>query len=54
MHVNIGLLSGQDLICDRIFAGVSIFVNEVEFPADLLVLDLPNINVLLGIDWLTR
>lgn len=51
MNVNIRLPSGQNLICDRMFADVLVLVNEVVFPADLLVLELPNIDVILGIDW---
>ena len=54
VHVNIVLPSGQNLLSDRMFEQVSIMVNELDLPCDLLVLDLLDIDLILGIDWLTK
>lgn len=53
LHVNIGLPSGKDFLCDRKFLDVPIIIGEVALPADLLVLDLADLDVILGVDWLT-
>ena len=53
MHVSISLPSGQHLLSDSLIRDVSILVNDIDFPADFLVLDLTDFDVILGIDWLT-
>ena len=45
--------SGEILLTDQIVRGCNVMVGEHEQPADLILIELRDFDVILGMDWLT-
>ena len=63
LHQKLGVLGkdlavstplGECVIVQNVYRDYSLQINLVEFPADLIVFPLLELNVILGMDWLTR
>lgn len=45
---------GDSLVMDRVFISCVVIVSDVDTYADLIILDMLNFDVVLGIDWLAH
>ena len=50
----VSTLLGECVIVQTVFRDCSLQINLVEFPADLIIFPLLELDVILGMDWLTR
>ena len=46
--------TGDSVIVDRVYLGSTVIIEGREFLADLVVLDIQDFDVILGMDWLSR
>ena len=50
----VSLPTGDLLIADRVYMGCRVIIEGHEFRANLVLLDIQNFDVILGMDWLSR
>ena len=50
----VSLLTGDSLIADRVYMGCRVISEGHEFWANLVLLDIQDFDVILGMDWLSR
>ena len=50
----VSLPTGDSLIADRVYMGCRVIIKGHEFRANLVLLDIQDFNVILGMDWLSR
>ncbi|XP_021764139.1 uncharacterized protein LOC110728772 [Chenopodium quinoa] len=54
VSLDIAIPSGEVVSCTKMHQGVPLFISSVEFPLDLIELDLQDLDVILGMDWLGK
>ncbi|XP_074315432.1 uncharacterized protein LOC141651629 [Silene latifolia] len=54
IHALIAIPNGQTLNCKAMYRGVLVIILGSTFPANLISLDLPGFDVILGMDWLGK
>ncbi|XP_074305701.1 uncharacterized protein LOC141640921 [Silene latifolia] len=54
IHASISIPNGQTLNCKARYQGVSVIILGSTFPANLISLDLPGFDIILGMDWLAK
>ncbi|XP_021767541.1 uncharacterized protein LOC110731935 [Chenopodium quinoa] len=52
--LDIAIPSGKVVSCTKMHHGVPLVISKVEFPSDLIELDLQDLDVILGMDWLGK
>ena len=50
----VSLPTGDSLIADRVYMGCRVIIEDHEFMANLVLLDIQDFDVILGMDWLSR
>ena len=50
----VSLPTGDSLIADRVYMGCRVIIEGHEFRANLVLLDIQDFDVILGMDWLSR
>ena len=50
----VSLPTGDSLIADRVYMGCRVIIEGYEFMANLVLLDIQDFDVILGMDWLSR
>ena len=50
----VSLPTGDSLIADRVYMGCKVIIEGHEFRANLVLLDIQDFDVILGMDWLSR
>ena len=50
----VSLPTGDSLIVDRVYMGCRVIIEGHEFMANLVLLDIQEFDVILGMDWLSR
>ena len=50
----VSLPTGDSLIADRVYMGCKVIIEGHEFRASLVLLDIQDFDVILGMDWLSR
>ena len=50
----VSLPTGNSLIANRVYRGSKVTIASHEFEADLIVLDIHDFDIILGMDWLTK
>ena len=50
----VSLPNGDSLIANRVYRGSKVTIASHEFEADLIVLDIHDIDIILGMDWLAK
>ena len=50
----VSLPTGDSLIADRVYMGCRVIIEGYEFRANLVLLDIQDFDVILGMDWLSR
>ena len=50
----VSLPTGNSLIANRVYKGSKVTIASHEFEADLIVLDIHDFNIILGMDWLAK
>ena len=50
----VSLPTGDSLIVDKVYMGCRVIIEGHEFRANLVLLDIQDFNVILGMDWLSR
>ena len=53
-RMRVSLPAGDPLLADRVVRDSRVPIEEQEFPADLIALDMRDFDVVLGMDWLSR
>ena len=53
-RIRVSLLAGDPLLVNRVVRDSRVLIEEQEFPVDLVVLDMRDFDVVLGMDWLSR
>ena len=53
-RMRVSLPAGDPLLADRVVRDSRVLIEEQEFPADLVALDMRDFDVVLGMDWLSR
>ena len=46
-------LVGKQVVCSTYYPNCTVKIGDVTFPADLILLDMHDFNVILGMDWLS-
>ena len=54
VRMRVSLLVRDPLLADRVVRDSRVLIEEQEFPADLVALDMRDFDVVLGMDWLSR
>ncbi|XP_074310255.1 uncharacterized protein LOC141646081 [Silene latifolia] len=54
IHASIVIPNGQTLNCKARYRGVPVIILGSTFPANLISLDLPGFDIILGMDWLAK
>ena len=54
INVKVKLPSGDSVACSKVFSDVKISINGVEFPARLIAFNLDDLDVILGMDWMSK
>ncbi|XP_074271568.1 uncharacterized protein LOC141595500 [Silene latifolia] len=54
IHASIAIPNGQTLNCKARYRGVPVIILGSTFPANLISLDLPGFDIILGMDWLAK
>ena len=50
----VSLPTGDSLIANRVYRGIKVTITSHEFEADLIVLDIHDFDIILGMDWLAK
>ena len=50
----VSLPTGESLIADRVYMGSKVTITGHEFEADLIVLEIHDFDIILGMDWLSK
>ncbi|KAL9258971.1 Retrovirus-related Pol polyprotein from transposon 17.6-like protein, partial [Drosera capensis] len=53
-QIQVGLPTGEIVACKLVVPLVSVMIGEEEFPVDLIVLDLHDFEIVLGMNWLEK